>query len=63
MDNTDMISKVAGLERDVDNLKGWQDTQNGTLIRMEAKIDRLVYWLMGEMAALILLVAGMWLRR
>jgi len=63
MDDTDICERVAGLERDVDNLKGWQKTQNGTLQRIDAKIDKVVWWLMGEMAAVILLVASVYLKR
>lgn len=54
---------VAGLVSDVDNLKGWQATQNGALIRLEAKVDKLVNWIMGEMAAIILLLASVWVKR
>lgn len=54
---------VAGLVRDVDNLKGWQTTQNGALIRLEGKVDKLVNWIMGEMAAIILLLASVWVKR
>lgn len=59
---------VAAMKTDIANLKGWQKTQNETLQRtdekidrLDGKIDRLVYWLMGEMAAVILLVASVWL--
>ena len=53
---------IAAMKRDIDNLKGWQKTQNGTLQRIDEKIDRLVYWIMGEMAAVILLAASIFLR-
>lgn len=53
---------VAAMKRDIDNLKGWQKTQNGTLQRIDAKIDKLVYWIMGEMAAVILLAATILLK-
>ena len=54
--------EVAAIKTDLDNLKGWQKTQNGTLQRIDGKIDKLVYWIMGEMAAVILLAASIYLR-
>lgn len=63
MADVEMVREVAGIKQDVHNLKGWQATQNGALIRLEGKVDRLVYWIMGEMAALILVVVGVWLKR
>jgi len=44
-----MIQKeiaIARLEERVSNLEGWQKTQNGSLIRLEEKIDRLLYLLL-----------------
>jgi hypothetical protein len=54
---------VARHDEQIENLRGWQKTQNGTLIRIDQKVDRLLYWLMGEMAALILLVIGIFVKR
>ena len=54
---------VARHDESIANLKGWQKAQNGTLIRIDQKVDRLLYWLMGEMAALILLVIGVFIKR
>ncbi|HHY44819.1 MAG TPA: hypothetical protein GX512_03810 [Firmicutes bacterium] len=53
---------VAAMKRDIANLQGWQKTQNGTLQRIDAKIDKLVYWIMGEMAAVIILAVSIFLR-
>ena len=47
----------------IENLEGWQKSQNGALLRIDQKVDKLLYWLMGEMAALILLAIGVWLKR
>ena len=44
-----MIQKeiaIARLEERVSNLEGWQKTQNGSLIRLEEKIDKLLYLLL-----------------
>jgi hypothetical protein len=54
---------VARHDEQIENLRGWQKTQNGALIRIDQKVDRLLYWLMGEMAALILLVIGVFIKR
>ena len=62
-DVIDLGKEVAAVKRDIANLQGWQKTQNGTLQRIDAKIDKLVYWIMGEMAAVILLAASIYLRR
>ena len=60
---------VATLKADVANLVGWQESQNGTIHRVEKKVDdtdqkidrkfeKLQYWIMGTMAtSLITLVA------
>lgn len=61
-DVIELKEDVAAMKRDIDNLKGWQKTQNGTLQRIDAKIDKLVYWLMGEMAAIILLAVSIFLK-
>jgi len=61
-DVIELKEEVAAMKQDIANLKGWQKTQNGTLQRIDEKIDRLVYWIMGEMAAVILLAASIFLR-
>lgn len=37
---------IAGLEKSIENLEGWQKSQNGSIIRVEAKIDKLIFWFM-----------------
>ena len=41
METSDMNGRIAGLETDRDNFKEWQRTQNGTLVRLEGKVDGL----------------------
>ena len=54
VDKIDIIENdVAGLKADVCNLKGWQKTQNGTIHRVEAKVEKLLYWIMGVMVTCI----------
>lgn len=52
----------SGIVEAIKRLDGWQKTQNGTLQRIDAKIDKLVYWIMGEMAAVILLAVSIFLK-
>ena len=53
-DKIDVIENdVASLKADVCNLKGWQKTQNGTIHRVEAKVEKLLYWIMGVMVTCI----------
>lgn len=39
---TEIGKKVAGLEADVENLNGWQKSQNGALLRVDGKVDKLI---------------------
>ncbi len=54
---------VAALEVQVDNLRGWQDKQNGHLERIDEKIDSINKWLIGllgsTIVSLILLIANL----
>lgn len=53
----------SGIAEAIENLESWQKTQNGSLSRIDDKVDRLLYWIMGEMAALLMLAIGVWLKR
>lgn len=37
---------IASLEKSIENLEGWQKSQNSSIIRVEAKIDKLIFWFM-----------------
>lgn len=54
--------EVVGTLRDhgarITNLEGWQKEQNGHLVRTEVKIDRLQLWIMGQLAATLLVGAS-----
>ena len=63
MATEEVATVVARHDERIENLEGWQKKQNGALIRIDQKVDRLLYWLMGEMAALILLVIGIFVKR
>lgn len=45
--------KIGRMEEAIENLEGWQKKQNGSLQRMEAKVEKLQYWIMGVMATSI----------
>ena len=55
-----MAERVAALERDAKHLNEQDQAHNSTLVRVEAKIDRLLYWLMGTMATVVIFVIGMY---
>ncbi|MGI6352545.1 MAG: hypothetical protein ACOX6M_12745 [Armatimonadota bacterium] len=42
---TEMGERVAKVEKDIENLKGWQKTQNGHLEKIDEKLDRFQWWL------------------
>lgn len=62
----EIAERVASVETDMDNLKRWQAAQNGTIQRVDAKVDRLQYWIMGTTAAaalnLLLLILSLVLK-
>ncbi len=39
--------RVAVLEEQVAGLRGWQKAQNGSLQRLESRMDRLNWWIVG----------------
>jgi len=41
----------ARTEERLDNLEGWQKSQNCTIKEVNKKVDKLQYWIMGVMAA------------
>lgn len=59
--------RVIELSTRVENLEGWQKRQNGSLQKIEEKMDKIYMWLIGLMggviASLILLLVNMGLGR
>lgn len=55
MEITERVGKLeiaqARTEERLDNLEGWQKSQNGTIKEVNKKVDKLQYWIMGVMAA------------
>jgi len=52
---TERVGKLeiaqARTEERLDNLEGWQKSQNCTIKEVNKKVDKLQYWIMGVMAA------------
>jgi uncharacterized coiled-coil protein SlyX len=52
---TERVGKLeiaqARTEERLDNLEGWQKSQNGIIKEVNKKVDKLQYWIMGVMAA------------
>jgi hypothetical protein len=44
---------IGKLKESVDNLEGWQKSQNGTIHRVEIKVEKLQYWIMGVLVTCI----------
>lgn len=42
--------RAASMEADIRNLVGWQHTQNGTITRVDKKVDKLLFWMIGTAA-------------
>jgi hypothetical protein len=60
-----MLERIEGLECDmrevktkINNLEGWQKTQNGCIFRVEESIDKIKYWMMGVMATTLVTMVG-----
>jgi hypothetical protein len=50
---TELAERVAMLEAEAENFKDWQKKQNSSLQRLEAKVDRIYFWLIGLMGGMI----------
>jgi len=53
----DYGERLAALEADVDNLKGWQKRQNGHLEAIDNKLDGVMKWLLGIAGGIIVSLA------
>ena len=54
----DLASEFATEKEKVANLEAWQTRQNGTLQRLEAKLDNLRNWIMLTLATALLTTVG-----
>lgn len=55
-DVIDLGKEVAAMKRDIANLQGWQETQNGTLQRIDDRLHSLERWIMAILATSLISV-------
>lgn len=53
MEMEEIVERLVGVESRVISLEDWQNRQNGSLERLEAKVDGLYKWLIGLMGGVI----------
>jgi hypothetical protein len=62
-----MASTISAQGKAITDLERWQDKQNGSLQRIEGKVDKLQFWMMtaaaGGMFATLLAAAGWLLKK
>lgn len=61
--STERCESVVKVENKVENLEGWQKSQNGAIHRVEDKVDKLLFLIIAQFAATILGAAGVILAR
>lgn len=47
MDTMELVERIATMETRVESLEAWQGKQNGSLQRLEAKVDKLLMFIVG----------------
>jgi len=61
-----VLEEVISLKSRVDHLREWQQRQNGSLLRLERRVEQIYLWLIGLMggvvSSLVLLVVNIALR-
>lgn len=62
MDMETVVEKLSNHDSRIENLEEYQKKQNGTLSRLEDKLDKLKLWVMSGMLSIILLLLGAILR-
>lgn len=55
----EVVERIAGMEADIENLKEWQSRQNGTLQRLDAKVENLYRIAIGTLVAVLGTLAAM----
>ena len=58
MDMETVVEKLSNHDSRIENLEEYQKKQNGTLSRLEDKLDKLKLWVMSGMLSIILLLLG-----
>lgn len=62
-DEEDEVDGLKGIRARVKALEVWQERQNGSIERIEAKVDRMIYLHFGELFAVIVALLTVWLKR
>lgn len=45
--------RICGLEHDMQNMKGWQKSQNGSIVRVEGKVDKLIFFQLSTVVGML----------
>ncbi len=45
--------RISGLEHDMQNMQGWQKSQNGSITRVEEKVDKLIFFQLSTVVGMI----------
>jgi len=62
-DEEDEVDGLKGIRARVKALEVWQKRQNGSIERIEAKVDKMIYLHFGELFAVIAVALGILFRR
>lgn len=57
MAQCESCERMAKVEAEVVNLNGWQESQNGSIHRVDEKVDKLQMWMMGMLGTSIVSLA------
>lgn len=58
MDNETIVRNISILHTDVENLKGWQKAQNGSIHEIREDVSKMKYWIMGATLGVALNLLG-----
>jgi len=53
LDMIEVVERIACVEADIENLKEWQSKQNGTLQRLDAKVENLYRIAIGTLVTVL----------
>lgn len=59
MDMTAIATKLENHNERLKNLEAYEKKQNGSLQRMEAKVDKILWWLLGSTFTIIMFLIGL----
>ena len=58
--HVEQCAAVVKVQANIDNLVGWQKSQNGAIHEVNQKVDKLQFWIMGSaVAAVVNLAIGL----